>query len=515
MKKALFIITLIIFCIGLGSFAFRTPDNDLWARLIAGRYIFEHFAVLKNDFLSYTPVHPWYDHEWGASVIFYAAFKYFGESGLIMLKGILCAAAVFFCFKTVEIRKPESSHPYNIFYYAFMFWCVLITLGAMIRCLMFTCVFFAVFVYILERYRKKGGKCLLWLPFLMLLWCNIHGGCISGLGLLVIYAAGEFLNKKPVKPYLLTLLACLAALFINPYGIEYVKFLFFAASMDRNFISEWISPFHKGFFSVFIRYKLYLILMLAVQLIYIVKNKITYEKLDKTKILLLLGMAYLSITHTRHIPFFVFTAGTMMYEEFYNVFNAVINKIKPKNEEFNKSFILLKEICTYFILIVLALPVILDSEKKITITETAYPRFAVEFIKINKITGNLFINFDWGSYAAYKLYPDNLIVMDGRYEEVYNPELLLELKNFHLLKNDWYKIIRDYKTDVMLLEKKYPVYNVMLKHPDWVCVFENNKSGVFVPKDKVKDKYLYPVPEDDYYNNSLFDTNIVFPVNNG
>ena len=152
-------------------------------------------------------------------------------------------------------------------------------------------------------------------------------------------------------------------------------------------------------------------------------------------------------------------------------------------------------------------------KKEISINSTAYPRFAVEFIDINNLHGNLFINFDWGSYAAYKLFPKNLIVMDGRYEEVYNPNLLNELKNFHLVKNDWYKIIRDYKTDVMVIEKKYPVYNKIKNHEDWKLVFENNLSGVFVPKDKVKEQYLMPIPNDEYYNKTLFNKNFNLKIN--
>ena len=100
--------------------------------------------------------------------------------------------------------------------------------------------------------------------------------------------------------------------------------------------------------------------------------------------------------------------------------------------------------------------------------------------------------------------------MDGRYEEVYNPDLLLELKNFHLLKNDWYKIIRDFKSDVMVLEKEYPVYNEIMKNKDWTLVFENNIAGVFVPSNTVKSEYLLPVPNDVYYNKTKFNTNINF-----
>lgn len=501
MRKLIFIATLFIFCIGLYCLANNQPDNDIWARLIAGKYIVENLALPKQDFLSYTPTHLWYDHEWGASVIFYLVLKYFGLNGLILLKGILVFLIMFFCLKTIEIRQPKASSAYNILYYAIMVIVASSAIGRIIRCLLFTYLFFSIFIYILERYRHKGGKSLIWLPFLMILWSNIHGGCISGFGILAIYIVGEFLNKKPVKPYIFTLIACFMALFINPYGIEYVKFLFSAALMHRNNITEWHSPFNKHYLKSCLEYKFYLICMWIIQIASLVKNKINHEKTDKTKILLIITMTFLSLMYLRHIPFFVLTSGIFLYDDFY----SLINELRTNNEDFNKSICLFKEILVYTFIVIILLPAILWKKKEIRITETEYPRFAVEFIKINNITGNLFINFDWGSYAAYKLYPNNLIVMDGRYEEVYNPELLIDLKKFHLKKGDWYKVIREYKTDVMIIEKKYPVYKEILNNPNWEIVFENNLSGVFLPKDRVKEEYRYPIPNDEYYNKNIFE----------
>ncbi len=510
-KKIMFVITLFVLCIGLCCINCY-PDNDLWARLIAGGHIVENFEILKNDFLSYTPTHTWYDHEWGASIFFYIALKYFGADGLIFLKGILIALTMFICYKTVELRKPTSTVSYNILYFAIMFLAVELNLGPTTRCLLFTSLFFALFLYLLERARQGKVKSLIWLPIIMLFWSNIHGGCASGLGLIGIYCVGEFLNKQSIKKYIITLLSCLGVLFINPYGIEYVKFLFYAATMDRTFITEWTSPFHARYLSEYMRYKYYLIFIILIQITALIKNKINYEKLDKTKLLIILAMIYLSVTHIRHIPFFILTAGTLLYDEFYSLLNTLVMKIKDKfninNDDNIKSFVLIKEIIIYFILLIISIPPILNTEKEIRITESKYPRYAIEFIRINDIRGNLFINFDWGSYAAYKLYPYNKIVMDGRYEEVYNPDLLLALKDFHLVQNDWYKIIRDYQTDVMVIEKKYPVYEQILKHNDWTLVFENNLSGVFVPTETKQENYLMPIPNDEYYNQTVFYTNI-------
>ncbi len=507
----LFYFTVLIFVMAVCCISLA-PDNDLWARLIAGKHIVETLSVLKNDFLSYTPTHNWYDHEWGASVFMYLALKYFSDAGLIFLKGILCALTVFITIKTVQIRKPEN--PYNIIYFVLMFIAACNSLGLITRCLLFTSLFFALFLYILEKVRFGKVKLLFLLPLIMLFWCNIHGGCIAGLGLIALYIIGEFLNKKPVKYYIYALMGCIAVLFVNPYGIEYVKFLFFAALMDRSMILEWQPSFADFNAFNYLYYKFYLFLMLFIVLIYGIRERITYQKLDKTKYLVILTMLILSILKVRHQAFFIFTAGALLFDEFCYVKNLLneyfLKTIKINNNKINSLYNIFKNIIIYSVLILFSLNLLFFKSKQIRITESAYPRFAIEFIKINNLKGNLFVNFNWGSYAAYKLYPQNLIVMDGRYEEVYYPELLEDMKNFYMLKNDWDKIIKKYKTDILILENNYPVYEKIKNDPNWYLVFENNLSGVFVPKDSVKKEYYYPIPDDNYYNETKFETDIKF-----
>jgi hypothetical protein len=98
--------------------------------------------------------------------------------------------------------------------------------------------------------------------------------------------------------------------------------------------------------------------------------------------------------------------------------------------------------------------------------------------------------------------------MDGRYEEVYNPDLLMLLKDFHLVDGNWDKIIKDYKTDVMILETKYPVYKKIQELPEWTLVFANELYGVFVPSDTVKETYKYPIINNKYYNLTKFKTDV-------
>ena len=70
-----------------------------------------------------------------------------------------------------------------------------------------------------------------------------------------------------------------------------------------------------------------------------------------------------------------------------------------------------------------------------------YPVKEVEFIKQNHLNGKILVNFGLGSYVSYKLYPQNLIFMDGRYEEVYYDYMVPMLKNFYLANQNWDEIL--------------------------------------------------------------------------
>ena len=248
-KYILFFIVLFIWCLSLVHMIH--PDYDLWARLIVGMSIVENGIVLKQDFYSYTQTNTiWLDHEWGASVFIYLWTKLadlLNANKLVMLsylKALLSFLTFAIAATCVYIRKPKHSQANNILYFALAIMAVNVVFASIVRCHMFTFLFFALWILILESYRIYNKKWLLYLlPFIMLIWGNTHGGCLSGLGILVIYTIGEFFNQKDFKPYVYTLIISFLTLFINPYGIDYVKFIFTAGTMNREWISEWQSPF--------------------------------------------------------------------------------------------------------------------------------------------------------------------------------------------------------------------------------------------------------------------------------
>lgn len=508
-RKAVFYIVLALFIFALGL-CYSLADWDLWARLIVGKTFFQTGIVLQNDFLSYVPTHRWLDHEWGSSVVFYFIQHYFSDMGLFVFKALMVFLIFFMIIQTIILRGVKHSTPYNFLFFFFVFHAMAEVVQATIRCQIFTFFFFTLWIYVLERVRLKGENRLLWiLPATMIIWANLHGGCFAGLGVLVIYTVGEFLNKKPYKKYIFTVILCFLATFINPYGFEYVKFLLMAATMKRPMITEWQSSFSKMYLAEYLKFKFYFAFMSLTALLTLIKTR---KIKDWTKTLMLLVMFVLAFRYVRHQPFFVITAAIFLYDDFYGLFNGFMSKIRKifhiNNPEFIKNFVNIKEGFVYFCIVLSSVILITQSSKLVSVHYTKYPIQEIEFIKINNLRGNLFTGFHNGSYAAYKLYPQNFILMDGRYEEVYYPNMLLLLGKFHLVNDGWDDILKLYHSDILLIDKKYEIYYHLKDNKDYAVIFEGSNYAVFVPVKNVKEKYIYPSAKQIYYDKIKFQTDI-------
>ena len=419
---------------------------------------------------------------------------------LIILHALLLFGIFFTASKVVKLRSEVS--PFNFLFYLFAFSAIIGTLNEPVRCHLFSFLLFTVFIYILERVRRGNNKFIYLIPAITLFWNNIHGGVVSGLGLCLMYALGEFLNKKPYKDYMIVFAISSLVLFINPWGFDYIKFLLMANTMDRSEIVEWWSIFSSFHLFRQILFKLYMIIMIATETVYVFKiikqyGKNFYLNIDKTKYIVLLATLYLAVSHVKLIPLFIITSLCFVYEDFYKLIkNIKLPSIKDK--------------LVYGLVLFISLFTLLTRDISLPVGFNRYPVKEVEFIKINNLQGKLLADFGYGSYISYKLYPNNLIFMDGRYEEVYYDYMVPILKEFFLANKNWDYVLKNYRPDVMIIQKSYPIYEKLSKLKGWQLVYNGDLFGVFVPSETAKSNYIQPTNNQEYYKNSLFDTNIKF-----
>ena len=104
---------------------------------------------------------------------------------------------------------------------------------------------------------------------------------------------------------------------------------------------------------------------------------------------------------------------------------------------------------------------------------------ALQFIKENKLSGNILVDMSYGSMFAYKLYPQNKIFMDGRYEEVYDPKLLLVMKDFFRAEGEKpYSILTDYPIDIIVFKDGIKgKTQAKLQELKWRSIFTGSTRG--------------------------------------
>ena len=115
--------------------------------------------------------------------------------------------------------------------------------------------------------------------------------------------------------------------------------------------------------------------------------------------------------------------------------------------------------------------------------------------------------FHTGSYAAYKLYPNNRVFMDGRYEEVYDNNLINEMSKFFLAKN-YQEFLNKYHHDILIINNEYPIKEELKKDKNWFVAYESDNFSLFLPIKLKNMKFKQPNTDLNYYNKTKFETNI-------
>ncbi len=505
-KTTVFFITLFLFSIVFVVLK-STADLDLWHRMAVGKIFSQLGWIIYRDIFSYFPAKDmWVDHEWLSGVIFYYLGHYFGDAGILTLQISIVFTITFLVYKTNKLIRSEDK--YRISYYLFVLLAIIPGLSSSLRCQAFTYLFFALWLYLLERTRRGENRFIWVFPATMLLWANMHGGFLAGLGLVGFYIAGDFLNKKDIKKYLLILLFSLPVTLINPYGIEYWSYMLEAVTMERPHITEWMAfnPL-KSLYNEPGAKVLFLFLLAGYGYKLFRKN----PEFDKVEVIALLTTIYLAFKHERHTMFFAIVAGCYAYKHFVIFLNDVFDKIRPKilglipGDRIEQAYFA-KESGVYVFLIMVSAYII--GYTPISIKMDFYPVKAIEFIRINNISGNLFIPFNWGSYGLWKLYPNNLVSIDGRYEETYKNEAYEDACRLSFFKKQWQAVLNKYNHEILLLDIESDVYKKIKTLPEWKTVYEDEKAAVFLP---ASDKRVFgQKPEDDeeYYIKTKYGNNI-------
>ena len=478
--------------------SFITADPDLWGHIIFGKEIWILKAVPSTDMYSYTAFGgEWINHEWLAEVFMWLLFSTFGSPGLLVGKMIIGLITV----SAISIISYNRKTHYIIYGIVFVISVFIMSPGFMTRPQLATFIFTSLFFLVIHFYLEKRINHLWTLPIIMILWVNSHGGFIIGAGILAIVAVLEYLNcivnrknSNHLRSLILWVFITEACILINPYGIDLLVFLYKTLTLSRS-ISEWeaVSLFDLSY----IRLKIFSICVILSFFINRKQNR--YWEIGIIIIAML--FAYLN---QRHTPVFAILAAPFIAEKL----SVSMEKLRL-NKKVISLFSLAVLITAIALIIGYQLFATIDkhikAEFNIIVDPNVYPVRAIQFIKVNSIKGNLMVPFDWGEYAIWKLYPDNKVSIDGRFDTIYQADIINDHFNGAKSEEGWHSLLNKYPTHIILARRnQFSQRMINDLSDDWIYIYSDKISVIFLkngePLKEVIEKFnskslVYPKDE--------------------
>ena len=387
-------------------------DPDMFARVAVGRLVERDGGVSHTDPFAYTPkLDHWVDHEWLSGVVFWHVADFGGDGGLLIL-ALACMAAALVTVAAAQNRLAEPGAPVR----SWLFLCLLPipwVWRSVVRSQVFTYLLLPVFLLAMADYRqRRDPRVLIPLPFLMLFWANAHGGFVTGLGLLGLFALVSLRDgRKFAAPLWIATAGCVAATLVTPYGLDYWRYLADALTMERAAITEWGPLMRTPLLAAWVG----IVAAAWVAGLARLRFRLPAEMLVLPAVALVFALRSGRLSAAFLMTVAVYGIGPV---------TALARDFSARLPRPRESWSRAVAVCAALALVPLSRPVVglLGSPQTHRLSYEAYPVGALEWLRENRSSGDVLVAFAEGSYALWRLYPHFRISMDGRYEEVYPQE---------------------------------------------------------------------------------------------
>jgi len=481
-------------------------DCDTGWHIRAGEYILKTHSIPRQDIFSFhAPPLPWTAHEWLSEVIMAIVHRSFGLTGIVIFFSFIISLVYSLFFK---ILKANNDIVLSVFF------ALLVLLSSWLHWLarphIFSLLLMIIWYYILDEYQYKDKNYLFVLPPIMLLWVNLHGGFLAGFILIGIYLFGNIVKcitshglvkniyKRKVKLLGLTTIVCLLVCLINPIGYHILFFPFKLVSnkflMDN--INEFMSPnFHEP-----LPFKYFLLLMFLI-------FALSAVKINLIELLLILMFTNMSLYSVRYIPLFSIIAAPILLRQLGTIFERSDGRlakfIKKRSDNISKIDTSAKGYLWPVAGIILVVFFVKVGKIEFKFNEKTKPVAAIEFLKKEKINGNMFDNDEYGDYIIYAAWPEYKVFFDGR-SDMYGVDMLKEYLKVAGMKSGWNEVLKKYDISWIIYNANSTLSLFLMQSDDWKLIYADEVANIFVKNDK-EHQYLikkYPnvkliIPDSD------------------
>jgi hypothetical protein len=460
-------------------------DPDFWWHLRSGQIILDNHALLQTDPYTYTATgHHWTMHEWLTEVMF-AGLNHLGGLAIIVVVlsvttwlGLLCIVL------RALLRKPG--------YIAAGLGIILATIAGYPvwgpRAQMITFALTCLLLFMIERHVLRGGRSIWLLVPLFLVWANLHSGFIIGAAFFVAIVGVELVLHWIGRPQVewarlrtlvLVLVACLAVVAINPYGVHIYLYPFETqgSAAQQSLILEWHSPdFHDTAVRAFEAMLLTLGVMVAIT-----------RRIRVRDAVLVVGTTAMALQSVRHVALFVAAATPVWIEQADIVGrrlfpHAVARMEKATRVRARRGLLMTGVVAGVCIALLGGQLAVAASVRPGSLTYARmYPVCAARWLLAAPGGLRVFNQYGEGGYLTRTIVPhgDRIFIFGDA--ALMGDNLLVTYGDVETVRPDWESILRRFGTDLVLFDSGTPLANVLAASPRWVEVYHDPFSVAYVP----------------------------------
>ena len=476
-----------------------------------GQRILETHSFPRTDSFSSTMNgRPWYAWEWLFDLAIAGVHHRMGLNGVVFCTALVIAATFALLFRFTV--KRGGGLPVTVVLLVLSIGASTIHLFA--RPHVLSWLLAVIWFRVLDSSESAApgkDRRLVWLPVLMLLWANVHGGFLLGFALLGLYLAGGaveyFMSRSPVETQLavspaesrqtiakrlkhlltITALALLASL-VNPYGykLHVHVYQYLTNRFLMNHIDEFLSPnFHGVAQQCFAALLLITILALAS----------ARNRLRPTHLLVIVFAAYSGLYASRNLP----TSSILLTLIVAPILSQRIaagvghparmqrffSRLHLFSERMDKMEFRLRGHLWPVALTVFGFAICLQQGRlgshqimDAHFDAKRFPVQAVNAIAQRGLGAPIFAPDYWGGYLIYRLYPQNQVVVDDRHD-LYGEQFLKDYLRVTHVAPGWDRVLDEKHVALVLTTTESSLANILRETAGWQITYEDPVAALF------------------------------------
>jgi hypothetical protein len=459
------------------SFGFTVlQGGDLWWHLAAGRWMAQEHRLARFDPFSFTRHGlPWLHHEWLSDVLFFVWSRLFGTASLVYWKwGVIALAYLVLQRALRRATRSEASA------WISAAWAAAVAAPFLdIRPHLYTLLGYAAVVAL-----AQAGSRLLWLaPVLFVVWANLHGGFLFGLGAFAILLFFlEFRSGDPVRRRraVSTWILSAAAGLVNPNGAAAyaypLHYAFDAASPYRR-IGEWLSPFRAGGIASPLLPAAIAVWAGAMAALFLPRKVLRRVPLAVPGLALSCVTLAMALRSRRFIPLFGISQALVLAP----AAAALL-------ERFGRKWALSRKGRTLWsagaAIVALAAGCLRLADYPLSraafpflVVEDSFPVDTVDFLQANRIRGNVLAAYRWGGYLLDRSGGRLRDFIDGRADTVFDDGVLRRYLAVESREPGWMEVVDSSRADFVLWPGgEREVWEALVGSGQWRLLYADSVS---------------------------------------